>query len=397
MKTKTLWHRGWCRSLLGSTELAAMSIGAASLALIPDLANAQLVPVPSMEQVCFDLVQGKIPWNMQGNTTWNPHNIRSLCGGTTNPPATIACFTSKIAMNVPWNQAIAACKSQTAGGGQPPVGGAQPPGGGAQASEAAAAARSAEAAAGINGHTATLVVFGPPGGQKRGDYRQIGPGQWAETSADGVTHFQFQETGRDDWSVYLLDNSRGVKVQLDLYTRQVKYDDGHSPQRVLYRVQSASAVPAGGSPVPNVAQAATQPMQAMAPQPMQTAAAPQSMQPAAAAGGGSQIDPSRVVLRSGPVNDANDAAAKCSAICQPYQGYSGHFAITNPPNLGVCQCNAQPLSGVKPNEIAASPMQTNADAARVCPTACQWYGGGDGTWHQLSDGTSVCGCVQAVQ
>jgi hypothetical protein len=381
------WAGAWpslrLHDRLGNLALVGLTL-AGAFELTTNSAKAQSAP-STLEQQCFDSVQGNVAWNPQGNRNWNPNNIRSLCGGTTNPAATITCFSSKIQANMPWDQAIAACKSQTGGGAQP--------------SDAAAAARSAEAAAGINGRTATLVVFGPPGGQKRGDYRQIGPGQWAETSADGVPHFQFRETGRDDWSVYLVDGSRGVKIQLDMYTRQVKYDDGRSPQRPLYHVQSASAAPAGGSPMPidpNAAAQPMQPIQPMAPQPMQTAVAAQTMQPPAPGGGG-QIDPSRVVLRSGPVNDANDAAAKCSGICQAYQGYSGHFAITNPPNLGVCQCNAVPLAGIKANEIATQVIQTNDDAAKVCPAACQWYGGGDGTWRKLSDGTSICGCVQALQ
>jgi hypothetical protein len=156
-----------------------------------------------------------------------------------------------------------------------------------------AEARAAEAAAGVNGRTATLVLFGPPGGQKRGDYRQIGPGQWAETGPDGSVRFQYVETKRDDWSVYLLDRSRSVKIQLDLFTRQVKYDDGSSPQRPLYHVQSAMA--AGGSH--NIAQAPVA-------QPMQPPAPPQSMQPLAGGPAG---------VPGAPLTDNLDPACLASA------------------------------------------------------------------------------------
>jgi hypothetical protein len=52
-------------------------------------------------------------------------------------------------------------------------------------------------------------------------YVQIAPGQWQEQEESGKPVFSFTETERDDWSVYLLDASRNVRIQLDLYRNVV--------------------------------------------------------------------------------------------------------------------------------------------------------------------------------
>ncbi len=65
---------------------------------------------------------------------------------------------------------------------------------------------------------------------------------WEERGRDGG-RFQFAEQNRDDWSVYLFDASRGVRIQLDLHTRTVSYADAGAPgMRPLYRISDASAV-----------------------------------------------------------------------------------------------------------------------------------------------------------
>lgn len=65
---------------------------------------------------------------------------------------------------------------------------------------------------------------------------------WEERGRDGG-RFQFAEQNRDDWSVYLFDATRGVRIQLDLHTRTVSYADAGAPaMRPLYRISGASAV-----------------------------------------------------------------------------------------------------------------------------------------------------------
>ena len=56
-----------------------------------------------------------------------------------------------------------------------------------------------------------------------GSFRKQPGGGWVEMDSSGRTAFNFQETGRDDWSVYLNDASRDVQLQLDLHRRKVSY------------------------------------------------------------------------------------------------------------------------------------------------------------------------------
>lgn len=75
-----------------------------------------------------------------------------------------------------------------------------------------------------------------------GRYRMTGAGAWVEQGNNGAT-FNFVEDNRDDWSVYLLDSTRGVRLQLDLHRRQVFYADTSAPaMRPLYAITGMSAV-----------------------------------------------------------------------------------------------------------------------------------------------------------
>jgi hypothetical protein len=75
-----------------------------------------------------------------------------------------------------------------------------------------------------------------------GRYRMTGAGAWVEKGSTGAT-FNFVEENRDDWSVYLLDSTRGVRLQLDLHRRQVFYADTSAPaMRPLYAITGMSAV-----------------------------------------------------------------------------------------------------------------------------------------------------------
>ena len=78
---------------------------------------AQTAPTP-LEQQCMNAVQGKVAYDQAGNKTWSEVNVRSLCQGTTNPNATIACFQSQIATHNDWKRGIEACKSKPV---SPPV------------------------------------------------------------------------------------------------------------------------------------------------------------------------------------------------------------------------------------------------------------------------------------
>ncbi len=65
-------------------------------------------------------------------------------------------------------------------------------------------------------------------------------GQWYEIGREGTVRFEFQETGRDEWSVYLQDKRRDVQVQLDLWRRKISVGTGGRPRRDSYDVRAAS-------------------------------------------------------------------------------------------------------------------------------------------------------------
>ena len=65
-----------------------------------------------------------------------------------------------------------------------------------------------------------------------------GEGVWLETHPNGDTHY-FREEARDEWSVYLRDDERGVTLQLDINLMEVLYsDDNDGTRRKLYNILS---------------------------------------------------------------------------------------------------------------------------------------------------------------
>ncbi len=64
----------------------------------------------SLEQQCFNMVQGRVAWTKNGSKRWADANVRKLCAGTKNPNALIACFNSQINQNKNWQTAMNYCK-----------------------------------------------------------------------------------------------------------------------------------------------------------------------------------------------------------------------------------------------------------------------------------------------
>jgi hypothetical protein len=69
-----------------------------------------------------------------------------------------------------------------------------------------------------------------------GSFRQIGDKQWAEYTAQGAAAYNFVETARDDWSVFLIDRSRNVEIQLDVHRKMIGYAPVGQPRGDLYRI-----------------------------------------------------------------------------------------------------------------------------------------------------------------
>jgi hypothetical protein len=77
-------------------------------------AFATMFPMTSSRPVdqeddCFDMVQGIVPWRSGGSANWGSNNLRRLCAGTTDPEATIACFSRGIEEHDDWTRATAEC------------------------------------------------------------------------------------------------------------------------------------------------------------------------------------------------------------------------------------------------------------------------------------------------
>ena len=78
--------------------------------------------------------------------------------------------------------------------------------------------KSTQTASGINGYNVKRVFL------PKGTISLKGNGVWIEKGNDGA-RFEFEETGRDEWSVYIFDRSRNVRLQLDLHRKKVVYSD----------------------------------------------------------------------------------------------------------------------------------------------------------------------------
>lgn len=104
-----------------------------------------------------------------------------------------------------------------------------------------------EANAQVNGRNVQHVVSGDAYGNRLGTLRNMGDGTWLEDGLNGRQgSSRFREVGRDEWSVYLHDSSRGVDLQIDLYQRSIKYrDNPNQPMVELYKVVESKAGPTG--------------------------------------------------------------------------------------------------------------------------------------------------------
>ena len=82
----------------------------------------------------------------------------------------------------------------------------------------------------VNAHNVTRVNYGS------GVFKQKRGNRWIERNSNGT--YRFQETHRDGSTVYLKDNNRHLKVELDLSRNQVILDDVFQ-RKVLYTIVQA--------------------------------------------------------------------------------------------------------------------------------------------------------------
>ena len=93
-----------------------------------------------------------------------------------------------------------------------------------------------DASSKVNGWLVREVAFIDKSGRKRGKFLQKDGKGWVETSANGKTAFNFAETQRDDWSVYLYDKTRDARIRLDLHTKNIYYAKGEQKEFPLYKI-----------------------------------------------------------------------------------------------------------------------------------------------------------------
>lgn len=91
----------------------------------------------------------------------------------------------------------------------------------------------------VNGRDVVQVTYGAAD-NPAGMFRIEGRGSWVETDARGEVRFSFFERQRDDWSVFLEDTSRGMRIQLDLHRRKVRYRSGSRSWTDLYDITEAA-------------------------------------------------------------------------------------------------------------------------------------------------------------
>ena len=145
-----------------------------------------------------------------------------------------------------------------------------------------------------------------------GSFRKTGPGRWTEYNAQGRAMFNFTESGRDKWSVYLDDRSRNVRLQLDLYRKWVGYADNGGAMSDLYQIQSASPR--------RDASSSQRPMPRPAPRP--------SPRPS-----GNTRD-----VNAGPIWSREDAKTKCPVVAASQGGqWTGEWRTTVQGKMSVCE------------------------------------------------------------
>ncbi len=92
--------------------------------------------------------------------------------------------------------------------------------------------------AGVNGTNVARVEF-----NQGAVMQKAAPGVWVEYDATGRQTFRFEERGRDEWSVYLFDPSRNVRVQIDLFVRQLLIVQPDGERQAFGAVTGASVSP----------------------------------------------------------------------------------------------------------------------------------------------------------
>ena len=73
-----------------------------------------------------------------------------------------------------------------------------------------------------------------------GSFENLSGTRWKESNNKGEINY-FSETQRDEWSVYLKDESRSIRIQIDLYLKSIFVDPFGAGRRKIYSITSSTA------------------------------------------------------------------------------------------------------------------------------------------------------------
>ena len=188
--------------------------------------------------------------------------------------------------------------------------------------------------------TAAVAIAAPAGAQQapvtglnvrtaihaQGSYRQGDGRNWGEYNLKGQKAFSFVEEARDEWSVYLFDPARNVRVQIDLYRKKVRYAENGAPYADLYDVTGATA---GIAPRPSMSVPSIRADETPLANPSWNNAPPTY----GIGRGGDSYGVEAGTLRTQP-----DANARCPALAQEVGGsWTGQWRSGAPGYPGICR------------------------------------------------------------
>lgn len=81
-----------------------------------------------------------------------------------------------------------------------------------------------------------------------GIFQRTSPGQWTEYNDGGAT-FTFEESHRDEWSVYMYDAARNVWLQIDIHRNMISAGTGDAPRIDIYAISGSAAGAVTGNPL----------------------------------------------------------------------------------------------------------------------------------------------------
>lgn len=197
-------------------------------------------------------------------------------------------------------------------------------------------------AAEVNGRNVGVVRFA------KGSFEQRPNNRWVEFDASGTKKFNFRETGRDDWSVYIKDVNRNLTLQLDLHRKEVIYNG-----QKLYSITGVAASKVAGRP--------------------------------------SKPSTIKLNVEAGPIWNQGDAQNKCKALASKNNAkWTGQWVTTVQGEMSVCQLELN-ASSFKV-AVEAGPIWNQGDAQGKCKALAskhnvKWTGQ---WWTTVQGKMSVC-------